>query len=212
MRPLTALFTATLLLTTLAFAKDKKNAIPAYILNAHTVSVIIDPHAGVSIEDPEANQVAQKDVQAALARWGRYDLRLIAEYSSDLIIVIRRGERNVQQTIVDPRQGSHPVSVTPTDDGMSVGVQRGQQPNAPGMPTRESSPDTPHTQMEISDAEDSFEVYQGNVSNPLDTAPGFRSRAKDGLHPHNVPAVDVFKKAVTDAEKAAAQNSGSKHP
>ena len=94
-------------------------------------------------------------------------------------VLNRRGERNVQQTIVDPRQGSHPVSVTPTDDGMSVGVQRGQQPNAPGMPTRESSPDTPHTQMEISDAEDSFEVYQGNVSNPLDTVPGFRSRAKD---------------------------------
>ena len=62
-----------LLLVTSGFAKDKnKSTLPAYVLRAHFVAVIIDPDAGISIENPRANENAQKDVEAALLNWGRF--------------------------------------------------------------------------------------------------------------------------------------------
>jgi hypothetical protein len=48
-------------------------------------------------------------------------------------------------------------------------------------------------------------VYEGGGDRPLDRAPAWRYIAKDGLMPHSVPAVDAFRKAVADAEKAAAK-------
>ena len=47
-------------------------------------------------------------------------------------------------------------------------------------------------------------VYEGKVEKPLDGAPGWKYVADDGLRPHNVPAVEEFRKAVAAAEKAAA--------
>ena len=79
------------LLVTFGFAKDKKkNTLPAYVLNARTVAVVIDPHAGFSIDNPQANRDAQKDVESALLNWGRFNPVLNAE-NADLIIVVRKG-------------------------------------------------------------------------------------------------------------------------
>jgi hypothetical protein len=44
----------------------KKPAVPAYVLKAHTVAVLIDPEAGTSLTDPMANKTAQDDVEKAL--------------------------------------------------------------------------------------------------------------------------------------------------
>jgi len=55
-------------------------------------------------------------------------------------------------------------------------------------------------------ADDSFVVYKGGDERPLDTPPVWRYVAIDGLSPHSVPAVAAFKKAVDNAEKAAAKN------
>ena len=38
--------------------------------HAHNVSVIIDPQAGINAEDPNADQAALRDVEAALDTWG----------------------------------------------------------------------------------------------------------------------------------------------
>jgi hypothetical protein len=48
-------------------------------------------------------------------------------------------------------------------------------------------------------------VYQGGVSNPLDSPPIWRYITRDGLHSHDVPAVAAFRKAIAETEKAAAK-------
>jgi hypothetical protein len=60
------------------------------------------------------------------------------------------------------------------------------------------------TQLEVSDPDDSFLVYNGRTNAPLDSPPIWRSIRHDGLRPHSVPAVDDFRKAVAETEKIAA--------
>src|SRR6201999_4156353 len=79
------------LLATCGFAKDKtKNILPAYVLQAKTVAVVIDPNAGLSIDDPRANEVAQKDVEAAFLKWGKFE-PVSDPKTADLIVMVRKG-------------------------------------------------------------------------------------------------------------------------
>ncbi len=193
------------LLVTFGFAKDKtKSTLPAYVLNARTVAVIIDPDAGISIEDPQANKVAQKDVETALLNWGRF-YPVLNVQSADLIIVLRKGTgRLASETIHDPRQNNRAGVINPTDNGVSIGAQHGPQPGISDEPG--PGPGEPRPQTEVGGTEDSFAVFQGGPENPIDgTPPAWRYVAKNGLLPHSVPAVAAFKKAVADAEKAAAK-------
>ena len=190
-RRLSALLAISLFMLNFGFAKDKKSNVPAYILSAHTVTVIIDPQAGVSLDDPQANRMAQKDVEAALLNWGRFQ-PLIAAQAADLIIVVRKGTGHlVDETIGDPQQNNRAGSITPTDNGLDVGAQHGSQPNtsAGGPPL----PAAAHSQVEMGQPYDSFTVYEGSVDHPLDSVPGWRYVAKDGLRHSNVPAVDAFR-------------------
>jgi hypothetical protein len=214
---------AALLLATVGLAKDKpKSRLPTYVLQARTVSVIIDPDAGVSLDDPRANEVAQRDVETALLNWRRFQ-PILAGQNADLVIVIRRGTGKMASgTIHDPRQGRRPVAIDPTDTGIDAGAQRGQAPpyagdmpdasqgsvNGPlNGPVNGSMDQRPHPQAEMgsSAAEDSFIVYQGKIDAPLNAPPVWRYEAKNALKPHSVPAVDVFRKAVDQAEQAAAK-------
>ena len=208
------------LLPSFVLAKDKaKSTLPADVLQAQTVSVIIDPTAGVSLDDPRANEVAQRDVETALLNWGRFQ-RLLAGQDADLLIVIRRGSGKVASgTVHDPRQGRRPVAIDPTDTGIDVGMQRGQPPpyagDTPDASQGSSTPSQngpatqdragPQAEIGTSVAEDSFLVYRGRTENPLDGSPVWRYEAKNALKPHSVPAVDVFRKAVDEAEQAAAK-------
>jgi hypothetical protein len=192
------------LLVTLAFAKDKKNVLPPYVLSAKTVAVIIDPSAGISIDDPRANEDAQKDVEAALLNWGRFE-PVLSKQAADLIIVVRRGNgRMTNQTIPDARQNDRMGAVTPTDNGVSMGGQRGPQPGMSSGPGMGSGQPSPSPQTEIGQTGDSFVVYKGGDEKPLEAPPAWRYVTMDGLSPHSVPAVAAFRKAVEDAEKAAA--------
>jgi hypothetical protein len=195
------------LLATLGFAKDKnKSVLPAYVLQAHTVAVIIDPSAGISVEDPRENEVAQKDVETALLDWGRFE-PVLSTRLADLVIVVRRGNRHlIDETIPDARQNNRPGAINSTDDGLSVGGQR-PQPGMSGDSAPGAGPRGPQPQSEIGMTNDSFVVYRGSIDHPLDTPAAWRYVFADGLLPHSVPAVAAFKKAVAEAEKAAA-----KHP
>jgi hypothetical protein len=200
----TLILFAVALLATCGFAKDKKHTLPGYVLQAHTVAVIIDPSAGVSMEDPRANEIAQKAVETALLNWGRFQ-PTFSRQSADLIIVVRKGNgRLANETIPDARQNNRAGAITPMDNGVSAAGQHGSQPNISndGLgPTQ--GPARP--QMEVGEADDSFLVYEGGVENPLDSSPAWRYVAKDGLSSDTVPAVAAFRKAVADAEKAAAK-------
>jgi hypothetical protein len=198
MRTRVSTLIAVCLLTTLGFAKDKKkNTLPTYVLRAQTVAVIIDPTAGFTVDDPRANQVARQDVENALLSWGRYN-PILQTNDADLIVVVRKGNgRMVNDTIHDPRQNNRPGSVLTADNGVSLNGQHGTSSPQP-------SPE-PTPQMDIGQSEDSFLVYEGGGDRPLDRAPVWRYTAKDGLLSPAVPAVDAFRKAVADAEKAAAK-------
>ncbi|WP_353064828.1 hypothetical protein RBB77_03580 [Tunturibacter psychrotolerans] len=206
------LFTLTvgLLIAVPVLAKNKaEKSVPDYILHAHTVAVIVDPGAGIDIEDPRANQVAQKDVETALLNWGRFQ-PMISTQQADLIIVVRKGHaRVVDQTVSDPRQNNRVGMIDPTANGVSIGAQHGRQPDGTGSGMPDASDrDSAHPQSEVGTTEDTFIVYNGDGKQPLDGPVGWSYIAKNGLHSHNVPAVDEFKKAVAAGDKAAA----AKHP
>jgi hypothetical protein len=220
-RAYAAAMVAGLLLPSLTLAKDKpKSTLPTDVLQAHTVAVIIDPTAGVSLDDPRANEVAQRDVETALLNWGRYQPVLDGQ-NADLVIVVRRGTGKVASgTVHDPRQGRRPVTMDPMGTGIDVGAQHGHpppyagdQPDASqsgsmGGPVADDPIDRKvHPQAEIGNttSEDSFLVYRGKIDRPLDAPPVWRYEAKNALKPHTAPAVDVFRKAVNDAELAAAK-------
>jgi hypothetical protein len=193
------------LLVTFGFAKDKtKSILPAYVLNAHTVAIIIDPHAGISVDDPQANQIAQKDVEAALLRWGRLEPVPTTE-GADLIIVVRKGNGHLtDETMHGAPQNNRPGGINSSGNGASMpqhGIPQGVS-ETPGMGQGEEGP---RPQMEIGDAADSFTVFQGGKEKPLNSVPAWKYVGNDGLLPHSVPAVAAFKKAVTDAEKVAAK-------
>jgi hypothetical protein len=167
---------------------------------------MIDPTAGVSIDDPRANEVAQKDVETALLEWGRFE-PVIGTRLADLIIVIRKGNKHgFEETIPDGRQNNRVGTIDSADNGIAIGGQR-PQPGMSGDSAPGSGPRGPQPQSEIGMIQDSFVVYRGSIDHPLDTPPAWRYMSSDGLLPHSVPAVAAFKKAIAEAEKQAA-----KHP
>ncbi len=182
-------------LVTLGFAKDKtKNTLPAYVLQAKTVAIIIDPNAGMSIDDPQANERAQKDVEAALLKWGRFDL-VSETKSADLIIVVRKGNgRPMDDAMSDPRQNNGGDAINSSGRGGSMGPPRGSLPPSPA--------DTQSPRVGL--GEDFFAVFKGG-QNPLDANPAWKYMGTDGLSPQTVPAVGAFRKAVSAAEKAGAE-------
>ncbi len=197
-----ALVAAGLLLAPVGFAKEKsKGTLPAYVLRAQTVAVIVDPEAGMSVQDPRANEEAQHDVEAALLKWGKYETRL-TQQGVDLIIVVRKGHgKMVDATVSDPRQNNRIGGVSAADNSASIGVQHGPGAGTPGQADGGGMP-----RMEVGGTDDSFMVYEGGGDNPLDKAPAWRYSSKDALSSPGVPAVAEFKKAVEAAEKAASKN------
>lgn len=197
-----------------AFARHKKKPIlPADVLQARTVLVIVDPDAGVDATDPNANRRAREDVEQALAEWGRF--QVVQEGSTaDLVITVRKGNGKIVQPTIGgtPINGIPPVDAgstrSQTDTVTRAGVRWGR-PTMPNDPLNTGpEPGRPHPQVEAGPSEDIFAVYRGNVgdpnSNPLDGAPVWRYSRKNALEAPSVPAVAAFRKAVVESEKRLA--------
>jgi hypothetical protein len=206
------LFSLVLLFTCFAAADTKKKeTLPAVVLNAQTVVVLVDPGAGMSTSEPLANRTAQEDVEKALANWGRLKLVLIGGTDADLVITVRKGsEKAIQPTINGEPTNDHPVAVVPSDNGIHVGVQRGQPPGSTQPPPQDTSP---RLGGAVGPTEDTFLVYLGGSDElPLDRAPVWRYVSKNALHSPDVPAVAEFKKAVDAAVKQLQQQQKQQKP
>ena len=188
------------LLATCGLAKDKtKNLLPPYVLQAKTVAVVIDPSAGISIDDPRANQMAQKDVEAAFLKWGRFE-PVSDPKTADLIVMVRKGNSHLMdETMPDSRQNN---GINPNNRGGSVGPPRGSPPDLSGDPGIGPSRQSPRP--DIGNAEDLFSVFKGGENTRYAT-PVWTYAGRDGLSPQTVPAVTAFKKAVAAADKAEAE-------
>ena len=176
----------------------KKDLLPAYVLKARTVLVLIDPDAGTSITSPLANKTAQDDVEKALMKWGRL-APVLAGMQADLVITVRKGSgKIVQPTIGGEPKNDRPVIVQQTDSNIRIGTQIGRPPDAP-----QSSPqdNKPHPQMEAGPPDDMFVVYEGSQGLHPDGPPVWHYYAKNALRSPDVPAVAEFRKLIEAVEK-----------
>jgi hypothetical protein len=203
MRARTALISLiTLVVVSSASAKNKnKQVLPDFVLEAHTVAVLIPPDAGEPVANPTSNRTAQENVEKALSQWGRFQLVTDASFA-DFVIAVRKGNAG-GPTITNSPTDNRPVVIQSGGGTTRVGVQQGQPSDLnyplPGEPTGPRSGD------EIGGADDSFEVYQGKVDYPLDRAPFWRYKAKDALNGPQVQAVEQFRKVFAESEKAHQQ-------
>ena len=202
MSPRRALFVTLLLLSIpVANAKDKKKIVlPDYVLKARTVLVVVDPDAGISPQDPNANRIAQEDVEKALMNWGRFTLAMEPS-TADLVILVRKSDGKMVSPTISRPGNNRPVIMEPTDQGVRIGGQRGTPPAVtdPGIGGPQDT--RPRTSTEISPSGDVFAVYRGGVEYPLDSAPDWRYVAKDSLNSPGVSAVAEFRKVIEEAEK-----------
>jgi hypothetical protein len=216
-RKVTATLTLALLVfSLLALAKDKKKIVlPADILKARTVLVIVDPSAGVDVQDPNANRLARVNVEQALDKWGRFT-PVQEGLTADLIIMVRKGNGKIVQPTIGgtPVNGVPPVNVgsttTPTETTTRAGGRWGSSgiPNDPSAAG--SQPANPQPQIEAGPMQDTFVVYRGNKDDPnwspLDAPAVWRYTAKNALESPSVPAVEAFRTVIADSEKQLASN------
>jgi hypothetical protein len=200
----------------LASAKDKKKALlPADVLQARTVLVIIDPTAGVDAADPYANRLARMDVEKALDLWGRFTL-VQEGFSADLVITVRKGNGKVIQPTIGgtPVNGNPPINAGSASDPNQATTRAGGHWGTSSMPNDPSANGTqssaPYPQIEAGPVEDTFIVYRGNKDdphwNPLDAPAVWRYSRKDALASPAVPAVEVFRTLIADSEKQLASH------
>lgn len=199
-------FTAVLLLLScaMASAKDKKKLLlPADVLRARTVLVVVDPQAGMAIDNPNANRAARDAVEREIMNWGRFELATDVS-TADLVITVRKGNGKLAQpTISGIPQNDRPVTSQPSDSaGIPDASQGGPRMRGPSDRVPIIAP-----QAEVGPTEDMFAIYRGKRDDALESSPVWRYNAKGSLSGPHVRAVEEFRKLVIEAEKQEADSN-----
>ena len=188
--------------------KKNKSVLPDVVLKAQTVCVLIQPNARELMSDPNANLKTQQEVEKALMKWGR--LRLVSDVqTADLVIAVQKGTgKAADATVGGGPVDDRPVIVEGTDGAIRVGGHQGTPPPSTQYPGAETGRPSEGTQIGGSD--DRLAVYLGAAEYPLDRAPIWNYSGKDALKAPDVKAVEEFRKAIAEAEKAAQQRQQQK--
>lgn len=207
--PLRKLLTvsAVIFCTSIAPAK-KKATLPADVLHAKTVLVIVDPAAAVDPTDPNAQRTARENVEKALDQWGRFE-RVQEGLTADLVIVVRKGNDRLVQSGIGgtPINSAPPISgsstSTPNETTTRGGVRWGT--GLPGDPSNAGAgPSSPRPEIGSGSRDDTFVVYRGSTEpdrSPLDAPAVWRYSGKHALASPEVEAVEVFRRLMADSEK-----------
>ena len=184
--------------------KKEKALLPDFVCKAETVVVLILPEAGEPMSDPFANRKAQVEVVKALMKWGRYRLTQDAS-TADLVIAVKKGSGKIANpTINGGPVDTRPGTIETTDNQIRIGAQQGRPANGPESGDATSTGGRASPGVELGSSDDMFEVFRADIYTRRG-APIWQYVAKDGLKPPNVTAVEQFRKAVEESEKAAAQ-------
>ena len=100
-----------------------------------------------------------------------------------------------------------PVIGERTDNGEDSSIRVGARQGTPPATTQYPGAETrrPSEGAQVGGSDDRLAVYLGGVEYPLDASPIWTYMGKDALKAPDVKAVEEFRKAVAEAEKAAKQ-------
>ena len=106
-----ALFAGVLLANCVVAKKKEKQVLPDAVLRAKTVFVVIQPDAKEPLTEPNANLKAQKAVEEAVMKWGKFRLALDTA-TADIVISVQKGiGKAMSPTISGGPVDSRPVDV-----------------------------------------------------------------------------------------------------
>lgn len=206
-----ALFAGIVLLTSCMFARKKeKQVLPDVVLRAETVLVVIQPDAKEPLTDPNANLKAQRAVEEAMMKWGKFRLALDSN-TADLVISVEKGSgKAVSQTISGGPIDSRPVTVDSTEGQIRVGGQQGHPPDTTSTNDPSAQDSRVHTGTQAGPSEDVLRLFIGGVEYPLDMPPVWTYSGRDALKAPEVAAVAELKKVFGESEKIAAEREKQK--
>ena len=206
-----ALFAGIALASCVVAKKKEKQVLPDAVLKAQTVFVVIQPDAKEPLTEPNANLKAQKAVEEALMKWGKFRLALDTT-TADIVISVEKGTgKAMSPTISGGPVDSRPVDVEGDASQIRVMGQKGH-PDTTSISTVDPNPNArAQTGMQAGGSEDVLRLFIGGaVEHPLDYAPVWTYSRKDALKGPEMAAVAELKKVFEESEKVSAEREKQK--
>ena len=201
-----ALFAGIVVLASCVVAKKKeKLVLPDAVLRAQTVFVVIQPDAKEPLTEPNANLKAQKAVEEALMKWGKF--RLALDTTADIVISVEKGTgKPMSPTISGGPVDSRPVDAEGDASQIRIMGQNGH-PDTTSISTNDPNPNArAQTGTQAGGSEDVLRLFIGGaVEYPLDHAPVWMYSRKDALKGPEMAAVAELKKVFEESERVAAE-------
>jgi hypothetical protein len=209
-----ALFAGIVVLASCVVAKKKeKQVLPDTVLKAQTVFVMIQPDVKEPPTEPNANLKAQKAVEEALMKWGKFRLALDTT-TADIVISVQKGTgKAMSPTISGGPMDSRPVDVEGDASQVRIIGQKGNPTDtATSIPMNDPNPNgRAQTGTQVGGSEDVLRLFMGGaVEYPLDYPPVWMYSRKDALKGPEMAAVAELKKVFEESLKVAAEREKQK--